>query len=177
MAQIEKLLPFILKWEGGYVNDPFDLGGATNRGVTLDTWKRLGYDKNDDEVIDEEDMKLLTHQDFLSVLIVYWNRWQADRIVSQSLANILVDWVWGSGKYGITLPQKILGVKQDGIVGPVTLQALNSHPDFRQLFNEIKQERVAYIERICQARPANLRFRKGWLRRIDSFNYVNSCHS
>ena len=85
MAQIEKLLPFILKWEGGYVNDPHDLGGATNMGVTLDTWKRLGYDKNDDEVIDEEDMKLLTQQDFRSILLVYWNRWKADEIVSQSL--------------------------------------------------------------------------------------------
>ena len=171
MAQIEKLLPIILHWEGGYVNDPQDLGGPTNKGVTLDTWKRLGYDKNDDEVIDEEDLKLLTQQDFRSVLIVYWNRWQADWIVSQSLANILVDWVWGSGKYGITLPQKILGVKPDGIVGTITLQALNEYPDYQQLFDAIKQERIAYIDRICQSRPANGRFCKGWLRRINSFSY------
>jgi len=27
----------------------------------------------------------------------YWDRWQADRIDSQALANIVVDWVWGSG--------------------------------------------------------------------------------
>ena len=168
MAQMEKLLPFILKWEGGYVNDPLDLGGATNMGVTLDTWKTLGEDKNDDGVIDEEDLLLLNHRDLALVLREYWNRWQADRIISQSLANILVDWVWSSGKYGITLPQKILGVKPDGIVGQITLQALNSHPNPKQLFGEIKEERVAYIERICQSRPANLRFRKGWLRRIDS---------
>ena len=29
----DKLAPFILKWEGGFVNDPLDLGGATNKGV------------------------------------------------------------------------------------------------------------------------------------------------
>ena len=30
MADVKKLAPFILKWEGGFVNDPDDLGGATN---------------------------------------------------------------------------------------------------------------------------------------------------
>lgn len=28
MANIDKLLPYILKWEGGFVNDKDDLGGA-----------------------------------------------------------------------------------------------------------------------------------------------------
>ena len=171
MAQMEKLLPFILQWEGGYVNDPQDLGGATNKGITLETWKQQGYDKNGDGTIDEEDLKLLNRQDFQAILRIYWNRWKADQIVSQALANILVDWLWNSGKYGITLPQKLLGVKQDGIVGPLTLQALNSHPNPQQLFHAIKQERIDYINRICQSRPANMRFRKGWLRRVESFIY------
>ena len=39
MADINKLKPFILKWEGGFVNDKKDLGGATNKGVTLKTYK------------------------------------------------------------------------------------------------------------------------------------------
>ena len=29
MANVNQLAPFILKWEGGFVNDPADLGGAT----------------------------------------------------------------------------------------------------------------------------------------------------
>lgn len=40
MADVRKLAPFILKWEGGFVNDPDDLGGATNMGVTIGTWNR-----------------------------------------------------------------------------------------------------------------------------------------
>lgn len=32
MTDIRKLAPFILKWEGGFVDDPDDLGGATNMG-------------------------------------------------------------------------------------------------------------------------------------------------
>jgi len=39
MADVKKLAPFILKWEGGFVNDPDDLGGATNMGVTMATYK------------------------------------------------------------------------------------------------------------------------------------------
>ena len=36
-------LPFILRWEGGYVNHPADPGGATNKGViqrVYDDWRK-----------------------------------------------------------------------------------------------------------------------------------------
>lgn len=42
MAKIEPLSKFILSWEGGYVNNPNDKGGATNKGVTIATWRRQG---------------------------------------------------------------------------------------------------------------------------------------
>ena len=47
MADVNKLAPFILKWEGGFVNDPDDLGGATNMGVTIETHENPAVAKSD----------------------------------------------------------------------------------------------------------------------------------
>ena len=46
MADVRKLAPFILKWEGGFVNDPDDLGGATNMGVTIAHNYNLNYNSD-----------------------------------------------------------------------------------------------------------------------------------
>ena len=45
MANYKVLVPFILKFEGGFVNDPHDRGGATNKGVTLATF--IQFRRND----------------------------------------------------------------------------------------------------------------------------------
>lgn len=168
-----KLVPFILKWEGGFVDDPDDLGGATNKGVTIGTWKSCGYDKDGDGDIDVDDLHLLTREDVVSRVLKphYWDRWKADDIKSQSVANILVDWIWASGVNGIKIPQQVLGVTVDGIVGTKTLAALNARNP-KELFEKIKEARVQFIEDICRKRPANNKFKKGWLNRINNLQYV-----
>ena len=173
MANVNQLAPFILKWEGGFVNDPADLGGATNMGVTIGAWKSCGYDKDGDGDIDVDDLRLLTREDVVNQVLKphYWDRWKADDIKSQSVANILVDWVWASGAHGIKIPQRLLGVSVDGIVGPKTLAAVNARNP-RELFDMIKIARFDFIEDICRKRPANNKFKRGWMNRINDIAYV-----
>lgn len=172
MADIKVLSPIIRKWEGGFVNDPIDRGGATNMGITIATWRQVGYDKDGDGDIDVQDMKRLDYNDFERVLRIYWNRWKADQINSQSLANILVDWVWGSGAWGIKIPQRILGLKQDGIVGPKTLGAVNS-ADPRKLFAQIYAARINFLEGIVHRNPSQARFILGWKNRLADFKFID----
>ena len=167
MAKVEILAPFILKWEGGFVNDPLDKGGATNKGVTLAVWKAQGYDKNGDGKIDVADLKLLSTNDATNILKKnYWDRWKADQIKSQAIANTVVDWVWGSGAWGIKIPQRILGVKDDGLVGSKTLQALNNQ-DPKKFLEKLYLARFDFLDGIVASNPSQKRFIKGWKNRMN----------
>ena len=170
MANSSKLVPFILQWEGGFVNDPDDLGGATNMGVTIGTYeaycRKKGYPRPT-----IERLKNLTKEEWAEIFkSLYWDRWKADAINSQAVANIIVDWVWASGVHGIKRPQKLLGVTADGLVGPKTIAALNA-ADPKKLFDAIKADRAKFIDEICKARPKNEKYRKGWMNRINAIKY------
>ena len=170
MAKIEDLSPIVAKWEAGFVNDKTDKGGATNMGITIGTWRQIGYDKDGDGDIDVQDIRLLDEHDFSAVLKIYWNRWQANKILNQSVANILVDWVFTSGAWGIKIPQRILGLKEDGVVGPKTLQALNALPP-KELFEKIFKAREKFLKDIVKNNPSQKRFINGWLNRLNDFKY------
>lgn len=172
MARIDILAPFILSFEGGFVNDHNDRGGATNKGVTIATWRRVGYDKDGDGDIDVDDLRLITDDEAVNAVMRphYWNRWKADLIKSQSLANILVDWVWGSGKWGIVYPQRMLGVKADGIVGDKTLAALNEREP-HEFFDMLKERRQQHFRSIVKNDATQKKYLDGWLRRLSCINW------
>lgn len=165
MARAETLKPFILSWEGGFANIPGDRGGATNKGITIATYRSVfGKERT------VEDLKTITDIEWLYIYKSrFWDKWKADDIRDQSIANLLVDWLWNSGKYGIRIPQSVLGVAIDGFVGPKTIAAINSHPDQQELFRLLWEARKAYFERI--AKGAQKKFLKGWLNRLGGIKY------
>lgn len=165
MARAEILQPFIESWEGGFANVPGDKGGPTNKGVTIATFRSIfGKDKT------VEDLKKITDEQWLKIFkTYYWDRWKADNIEDQSIANLLVDWCWGSGVYGIRIPQRVLKVQVDGIVGKKTLAAINNHPDKRTLFNILWKERENHFKRLGIGSQG--KFLRGWLNRLNGIQY------
>lgn len=165
MADYKELIPIIKKWEGGYVNDPDDSGGATNKGVTLATFRTwFGANKT------VNDLKALTDEQWIYIFLNgYWNQCKASEINNQAIANIIVDWAWASGpKTAIKKVQGIVGTDIDGIVGPKTLAAINN-AEPRQLFNKIKAARLQFVENLAEQRPKDKKFLQGWKNRINSF--------
>lgn len=167
MAKAELLKPFILRWEGGFVDDPLDMGGATNKGITIGTFRNF-YGK--DATV--EQLKNITDEQWLHIFKCgFWDKWKADDINNQSIANIVVDWAWGSGTVtSIKQVQKILGVTADGIVGNDTLTAINT-ADQRTLFDKIHSKRIEFVENIVKRNPSQARFLKGWKNRINSLTF------
>ena len=169
MANYRVLVPFILRWEGGFVNDPLDRGGATNKGVTLATWESYCKKKGKNGTV--ETLKKMSDADWESIFKgLYWDRFRADEIVDQSIANILVDWLWASGIHAIRHVQRIVGTKDDGIMGPKTLAAINGESPLT-LFGKIHRDRLLFVDNIVKRNPSQKKFIRGWKRRINAIHY------
>ena len=164
MAKYTKLIGKVLKHEGGYAGN-IDGMTCTMKGVTLATYRKyFGKDKNC------KDLKEITDSEWEHIFKKgFWDRWKADEIENQSIANLLVDWCWASGVYGIKLPQRVLGVKDDGIVGPKTLKAINDYPNKKELFDKLWNRRKKHFQDI--AKNGKEKFLKGWLNRLNDFKY------
>ena len=166
MADKNKLIPIIKRWEGGYSDNPNDRGGATNSGVTLAVYQSV-YGKNKTK----NDLKRMTNEQWNYIFTkLYWNKWKADDIKNQSIANILVDWVWMSGLGTIKKIQSLFGLTADGIVGNKTILYINSH-DQEEVFNKIWNRRKSFYESLVKNNPSQKVFLKGWMNRLNTFKF------
>lgn len=164
----------VLKYEGGYVNDPLDKGGETNMGITakaLETAKKQGLIPNSVTV------KTLTKEH--ARIIYEHNYYLAGKcnIMPHPLSFAHFDacvnhGVGGAGK----LLQKMLngfgyGLTVDGIIGTKTIKALedaiNSVP-ILDLVVKYCSERQDYYYNIVKNNPSQQKFLKGWLNRLDN---------
>lgn len=159
--EIEKLVPFILKWEGKYS----DLDGTpTMMGVTLPTYTYYKKLKKEKEPT-VNDLRGLSMEEWTDILrTLFWDRWRASDILDGPVCYLLVDWLWNSGNRAIKIPQGLLGVSPDGIVGNKTISALNSRGP--QFFDDLYTAREEYLRSIATGSRA--KFLRGWLNRIES---------
>ncbi len=167
MNNSERAIPKILKHEGGYVNNPADPGGATNKGITIATFRR--YIKPGGTIAD---LKALTESQAVVVYKrQYWDAVSADLLpsgVDYAVADFAVN--SGPSRAGKYL-QKVVGTAQDGVVGPATIAAARglSAPD---VINDICDERLAFMRRIRGGRLWKT-FGHGWQRRVDDVRAVS----
>lgn len=167
MADYKKLVPKILKWEGGFANIPGDSGRETNKGVTIATFRMyFGKERT------VEDLKNITDAQWFYIFKRgFWDKCLGDRIASQSVAEMLIDWCWMSGvSTPVKTLQRILGVKVDGQFGSKTLAAVNAYDPF-SLFCELKQRREDFYYRIVARDPIKKKFLKGWLNRLAYYKF------
>lgn len=190
MADFNKFIPFVLRWaagekqkEGesveqyftrskktGWSDDPLDHGGPTQCDVTLKTYTAYCRKKGL-PLPTKAQLRNIPFDQWREILKEsFWDLWQADHIVWQPIAEILVDWVWASGPKAIRLAQPIIGVTADGIVGPKTLAAVNgANPT--ALLTRLRNARIQYVENKVKREPSQKKWLKGWINRINAIGH------
>lgn len=163
LANYDRALPLILKHEGGFVNHPKDPGGATNKGITIGTLKRLGIDVDGDGDSDIADLKNLRHEHVARVYkLFYWDAVKADMLPS-GLDYAVADFAVNSGPSRAAQHlQRIVGVTADGDIGPKTLAAVAKR-DPGELVNALCDSRLRFMRNLKKLWPT---FGKGWGRRV-----------
>lgn len=168
------IIPHTINWEGGYVNDPADSGGATNRGITYTTYSSLcktvlGVNPS------LSHFKTLTKENAAMFIKYFWDKATGNNsIKSQAIAESMFNWHWGSGQYGLQLWQRMLNTSfgaqltTDGIIGKETINFTNSINE-KKLFQEAIRTREKFFKELAVARPKDSKFLRGWLNRLNAF--------
>ncbi len=168
---VDAVIADILTHEGGYVCDPDDPGSHTNFGVTIATlsaWRG--------RPVEPEEVRNLTRAEAVEIYRErYWSQPRISRL-PRHLWGPVVDMAVHSGaNRAIRLLQRVLGVGDDGVIGPVTCAAA-SEADPHQTVREFCTRRVDYLFGLADRRPSSRKYcrtrrggKGGWIRRTERF--------
>jgi len=152
MQKLERALKIMLGHEGGYANDPQDLGGETMWGVTAKVARADGYEGAMINLPIERAVEIYSTQ--------YWDE-RLNVLPFPVVFNIFDAAVNHGKRQSLKFAQRAAGADDDGIMGADTLAAIarmDSY-DFSLAFNA---ERLEFY---CNLRTFT-RFGKGWTRRV-----------
>lgn len=162
MGQFDIALRFALSNEGThYVADPSDKGVCSRMGVTLaslSSWRGKPCTCDDVAKLGIDEVTSLYR-------LRYWDAMQLDQIGPQATATALFDMgVLNGPKEAVKVMQSCVHLLEDGILGPKTLAAINSHtasflvPLFAQMFQ-------LHFLQICRKDPSQAKFVGNWVHR------------
>ena len=163
-AAFASALPFVLRWEGGFVNHPNDPGGRTNKGVTqkvYDHWRaRRGLTRADVKSIDDAEVHAIYEAD-------YWLPPRCD-LLTDPLSLVQFDTAvnMGPGR-AVRFLQTAVGCGVDGDFGPGTLKAVE-RCDPAEAVTSYCDAREAFYRRLAANRQELRVFLKGWLNRLNA---------
>jgi lysozyme family protein len=130
----------VLTYEGGFSDNPADPGGATNFGITQRTLEAfLGHP------VTVDDVRNLSSSTADAIYRAnYWNLMRcADLPAGVDL--MVFDYGVNSGPAtAVEALQGLVGVTQDGAIGPITLGAVANVAPLT-LINELAQQRLTYL--------------------------------
>ena len=156
-SRFDACMPFIFKAEGGYSDNPADPGGPTNFGITLATLRAYEGDPN----LTADDVKKLTPAVAKEIYrTAYWNRMQCGAL-PPGLDLEVFDFGVNSGPAeSVKTLQRIVGVTQDGSIGPITLAAVGQF-NVGDLIARFAQARLAFYQSLNMPE-----FEQGWATRV-----------
>ena len=153
----EKSLELVLQHEGGYINHPSDPGGMTNLGVTQRVWEAwVGYS------VDEKEMRSLT-KELVAPLYKsrYWDAVHGDQLPSGA-DYLAFDFAVNAGAFRcIKTIQRALNITADGIIGPVTIKAIQG-ANAEEFINNFTNAKESFYRGLANF-PT---FGRGWLNRV-----------
>ncbi|TIV64144.1 MAG: hypothetical protein E5V86_16405, partial [Mesorhizobium sp.] len=152
-------LSLVLKSEGGWSDNPADPGGATMKGVTLANFRR--YVKAD---ATKADLRRISDAQLAVVYRrFYWDA-LAGALLPDGIDYAVFDFAVNSGPgRAAKYLQAVLGVVQDGRIGPATLAAAGAKPA-GVVIDALCDARLAFLEKL----PTWPSFGRGWSARVAS---------
>jgi lysozyme family protein len=166
----ETALAFVLKREGGRVDDPHDRGGRTNQGVTQKVYDAYRAKQG----LSEADVWDITPDEVAAIYRTgYWDAVHGDTLAAASpdIALCVFDCAVNSGPgRAIKQLQTALGVTADGQFGSKTEEALllAAAKGYGRVVRVLLAAREVFFRRIVVGDPSQSRFLKGWLNRVNA---------
>jgi lysozyme family protein len=168
MDNFNVAINFILREdvEGGYSNRPNDLGGPTNRGITLNFLKRIMPNADINKLIS------LTVSDTKDIYKNYiWDVYKYSEINDPTIATYIFDM---NVNMGPSTAHKIVqraiwaveidrSIKDDGILGSVTFSKINQIG--LALMPPMRAERAGYYRKRVVEAPSQIENLQGWINR------------